>query len=716
LYFRCSFAWASFVLAFFVAFTQGVVSVEASVWYQNIAQSEGDSSVSPARKAEVVESLRERFPSRNGARATGYWWNKGVKACRLSVERSGDGVRWRTEQCYSTEGYADSILVVEALFSEEQIVSTNVYGSFEEIDGKRAFVRNPTQASVASLGIGSPVSSGGVYVLDCGLCFGFIRDGRALVDIHQKRFLDECSVQRHADGFLVVHGPSKFEFLLSPELKLILFRRPEYSFGADLKPTLLYTLTFRLMPGEVTEDGRFLVFEVCSSDDPGKKWEERYFICDLDNEVDLTNFRHARIAEGAPVFPVGTNPVTREKLKPRFFHDGKAVFLVDPDAASEIDKILERSLKPVPAEPASLETNVAPSGPDDVRKPLARIPYLRTASAADCGLYSLAIAAAKLNVDIPLDSLVENHDYALGGGSSVAQLNAAASDFGLYSYSVRFANFQDLLKVDRPAILHCGNSYQAEGVSHWSAILDTNSEERSVLWADLPNEPEWISEAELLTTWDGTAIFISDQEFDSLALIRLRLLPNLKFLLIVFAALVSLSAARHFFGTTKLRENHNDVGKLGFLTSLGLLTAFGFAAGVLWLLLCDSSFFKNANAVAITAGKVAGNSNALIEEWNSLPELDSSVLFVDARIPRDFKRQHIEGAINLPVDCSLLELRSAWKKASNAEVCVVYCQSSQCPYADRVAERLGMMGHKDVVIYRPGFVNLPSDLLVPEIE
>ena len=641
-------------------------------------------------KSDYVELLRSYFPKRSGVAVDSFWYWEGEKISAIRAENSLDGRRWRTASWSTSQGA--TVSVSEAIATSGQIVQTTISGSFEDRESQKNFVREPTKKSVALLAEGNCDSHGGVYLLDCSLMFGRIRKQKALVDLHRQDFVQDCRLEKQdSDGnVMLAHVPSGFQFRFNEKKQLVEVRRPEFSFAADGSSSLMHTVVLKPVLEKRHSDGGLHEFEVCFSTDPKNKWVENYRITELPSGAGLEQFAFSNVSDGDPVFPLGTNQLERANLKMRFFHKGNAVLLVDPKAELEIQKVLE-----------------GVSDFDDSGRRLKRVPYLRSDSSADCGLYSFAIAAAKQGVAVPIDELVGGDSYATNSGSSVAQLRKACSDFGVNSFSLRMGTFDHLAFNECPAILHCGNSYQAERVSHWAAVLEVDREQRKVLWADLPHEPIWISEAELMTTWDGTAVFISKEPFEKTlsASFALRWQPILPSIFFVAVALVALSITPRF-RTPKVGGDQ----RLSLPVNALLYLAFALILGVSWLGVAKLSFFHHPDAVAMTTGKVDAPEESF-EEWMSFPSDHKEFLVVDARIPRDFNRQHVKGALNLPVDCSLVELKRAWEKAKDSEMCVVYCQSEKCQYSDRIAERLRFMGHGNIVIFRPGFAGVQADLL-----
>lgn len=72
---------------------------------------------------------------------------------------------------------------------------------------------------------------------------------------------------------------------------------------------------------------------------------------------------------------------------------------------------------------------------------------------------------------------------------------------------------------------------------------------------------------------------------------------------------------------------------------------------------------------------------------------------VDVLSKESFEKEHIKGAISIPVD----EIeKKASKLLKKAEKIVVYCASFDCQASTHAAQRLSAMGYKNVLDYKGG--------------
>ena len=72
---------------------------------------------------------------------------------------------------------------------------------------------------------------------------------------------------------------------------------------------------------------------------------------------------------------------------------------------------------------------------------------------------------------------------------------------------------------------------------------------------------------------------------------------------------------------------------------------------------------------------------------------------VEVLSPDSYKKGHIPGAINIPVDKLKTEAKKQLKKT---DTIVVYCASYTCHASTNAAALLGKMGYKKVLDYKAG--------------
>ena len=668
-----------------------VFSTNADSWSNN--QADGNPPRDSELMAKLVDQLRIDFPSRRGVRLTqfgGMFADPERKSLHTVIEVLPDRSRWRTIIGQNMQHGQNNYLVRENLISRTQMIQCSSFGQSEF--GIREYVPDKKLKSVPVLFMGDMEDAGAGRLARLELLFGMIPNRKRLVDLHSEKFVVESKIEVSSESDLLIHKPSGIVFKFNKENTLTSVTVPEYK--VDSEGTLSPWFDWKFEPTDRRhDDGGLRGMQATTSD--GKRSGlvfDHVIIEPLGNNETLQDFSIYKVKEGSKVSPVD------DKLAEKFFiySNGQAIFSVDEDAEREIESVLS----------VQSENSVEKRLDGDSVESLKRFSYLRSSSSAHCGLYSFAIAAAQLGTRVSLDDLI-NGDYTSDRkGSSVADLMSAATYFGLHAQSIRFADLEILAEIGKPAIIHSGNSYQIEGVSHWMTVLEVDQESRCALVADLPHKPKWLSESELLAWWDGTAILVSNEPIKTGRLTLIRIKAMFPILVVLSMLLITGWLYKKFC------SDSSATLKLG--SSTVLLLVVSFAAGASWQLLSNNSFLKNPSAVAMVKGKAFDQNIEQLEErwlWDPEWQSDSNCLILDARLPSDFVVAHVDGAVNLPPDCSLMELQSVWEKAATSPTIIVYCLSEKCSYSHQVASRFIHMGHDNVLIYRPGFIKIPLETI-----
>ncbi len=75
---------------------------------------------------------------------------------------------------------------------------------------------------------------------------------------------------------------------------------------------------------------------------------------------------------------------------------------------------------------------------------------------------------------------------------------------------------------------------------------------------------------------------------------------------------------------------------------------------------------------------------------------------------RDYETGHLEGALSIPVDSNDVYRHKVTNNIAKDTRIVLYCQSSGCQYAEKVAVRLIADGFTNISIYKGGWMDWMS--------
>jgi len=303
--------------------------------------------------------------------------------------------------------------------------------------------------------------------------------------------------------------------------------------------------------------------------------------------------------------------------------------------------------------------------------------------------------------DVDYPDLVKPEYYGRLMGSSLAELNRAAKDYGLYAGVVTRLTTRALRDCPYQAILHVRRGLESKEYDHYQLYLGTENGKAKMF--DPPGDVKLVAFSELAPLWDGYALFVSPRPFDVDAIFtadRQRLL-----LFAVVGGLILLAA--HLGRRLWLAV----AGNLPRRWSLGL-TAGQAAVLALAALLCGGFYhFSNeegllANAAATKSFQkaYAGGFIPRISETKTRKLLGTGTVFIDARLAADYERGHLDGAISVPVDGNDAIWRQRTADIPRDARVVLYCQSAGCKFAERVGIKLIEDGFTNLSIFKGGWV------------
>lgn len=316
-----------------------------------------------------------------------------------------------------------------------------------------------------------------------------------------------------------------------------------------------------------------------------------------------------------------------------------------------------------------------------------------TITAPYCGILSLYAAMKYEGVNATFASFVSPTYVGSSQGSSLAELQACATN--MHCYAVPVAGIDEgFLKSSRhPVILHVKSTYRSAEADHYVVILRSDGDQFRVL--DPPGPVETLSASELLLRSDGLGLVISKDPISSgSVLLARRLIVG-----ILAAALFLGCLLWATFQTDEIRSNGgNAVYAKRAASQAGIIILFSCATGFI------AKSVTHASASPAWASS-AGRDFALISFEQLKDRLNQHRgIIIDARHTEDFDAGHIEGAINIPVDMSEGERRRVLASVSKETPVAIYCQSSGCPYSGEVAAMLETDGYQSLSIFRGGWL------------
>lgn len=306
-----------------------------------------------------------------------------------------------------------------------------------------------------------------------------------------------------------------------------------------------------------------------------------------------------------------------------------------------------------------------------------------------CGIYSVSRALQLLGDDIQPIDLWDARYVGSTSGSSPDELVLAVKNFGANSVLASNLTCFDVLAVECPLIANVRSSVDRNVFDHWVCVVPDRT---GLLVYDGPAKAYSISNGEFLSIWNGVGIFVSKQKSVWFWFIGARAVLLTTLLLIA---------------SSILARTHQ---RFQALAALPAAATFGITFG--FVLVASSATFQyvhigeshsRAVKAALMPFKKCSTQVCSMERLQVAAH-DPSILLVDARMERDFKRSTIPNAVNIPVTASLDRISGfVGEIPKNTEI-LVFCHSLKCDFDVSLATRLCLLGFSNVCISEAGYV------------
>lgn len=307
-----------------------------------------------------------------------------------------------------------------------------------------------------------------------------------------------------------------------------------------------------------------------------------------------------------------------------------------------------------------------------------------------CGIYCVYCALKSVGVDCQFNDFLSSKYVTSSAGSSLTDLQAAVESKGAFAEARSGLTAADLVESPCPVVLHVADERRIGIYNHWVLYLGTENGMARIV--DAPHQLELLPYAELLARWDSIGLFISKEPIATGSIKARQVLSTS--LLIGAAGGLALLGYRRGPVRTRLAMPLQVLAICG-----GALVASG-----MYHLLVPTGLLRNATAVELVQ-----QSHLPIE----LPEVSEVALassegskrptIVDARFEDAFEQGHVPGALNIPLHASRVERLALLQNVVKDDEIVIYCETSQCPYAELVGRSLVVDGYKNVRLYREGW-------------
>jgi len=319
---------------------------------------------------------------------------------------------------------------------------------------------------------------------------------------------------------------------------------------------------------------------------------------------------------------------------------------------------------------------------------------------AYCGIYCLYMTMKFFDVDIESRQLFKPEYIGSRKGSSLAELQKAARDNGLYAVPLEKLTSRELRRSSFPVILHVKSSSDKKDYDHYELFLETQNGQARL--CDPPQPVRLAPFYELAPRWDGTGLIVSAKPID----LGILFAPARKRFIIYAAIAIAVILGvrwgrRHWLMSTATISRRQLLG-LSAAQGAGLVL-LALLSGMVYHFVNDEGFLAHPNATASIEQAHLGSFIPKITGKEARELLNADTVFIDARPNDDFKAGHLQGAINVPVDIGDDERYKAMTGLAKNVHIVVYCQSDGCKSAEKVAIKLMSDGFSKVSLLKGGW-------------
>lgn len=317
-----------------------------------------------------------------------------------------------------------------------------------------------------------------------------------------------------------------------------------------------------------------------------------------------------------------------------------------------------------------------------------------------CGLYCLYATMKLAGREIDFVQLVKPEYIGSPKGSSMAELKKAVEDSGMYAMPVDRLTSRVLHNCPHPVILHVKSDVTSKKYDHYELFLGTENGRAKIF--NPPEPVRLVPFRELAPRWDGNGLIISAKPIDLGSIFAPTRKRFMMYAAIAVAFILAVHRGRRRWLPTKVLNSRRKLWGLSIAqgTALGIMALL---CGMVYHFANDEGFLAHANATASTQKAHQGNFIPKINEKKVYKLLDTDTVFIDARLARDFEKGHLEGAINIPVNNNDNDRQKAMADIAKDARIVVYCQSTGCKFAEKVAIKLMEDGFHNVSIFKGGW-------------
>jgi rhodanese-related sulfurtransferase len=286
-------------------------------------------------------------------------------------------------------------------------------------------------------------------------------------------------------------------------------------------------------------------------------------------------------------------------------------------------------------------------------------------------------------------------------GSTLAELQKAAEDHGLYAAATGKMTTRALRRCLYPVILHVRPNADSKEYTHYELFLGVEDGKAKLL--NPPGPAELVSFESLAARWDRNGLIVAAEPININRIYAPARMAFIGYAVIVIGSIVLLHWSKRTLPTGIAATRIRMLGLS--MTQGALLCVAALVGGATYRLAGGSGLLGDTGSTQAIQRAHAVTFIPKIGQSRCDTFLRKGAVLIDARFVADYRLGHVDGAVNIPVDANDAQREKIAASIPKDARVVVYCQSARCGFAGNVAVWLRQRGFANVVVYRGGWVD-----------
>jgi len=300
------------------------------------------------------------------------------------------------------------------------------------------------------------------------------------------------------------------------------------------------------------------------------------------------------------------------------------------------------------------------------------------ASGNDCGFYCVLAACHALGKPTDSRSLFGQHVNSTNAGSTANDIVRVFHEVGVSAYASSMLSLDAIMQTGCPVLLHLRSMDGKQG-NHW--VLFLGFEDDKAIVFDAPGIFR-IDLADLKPFWSGNCVVADADTSKRITFLSYGLFQRISQLLFPMVIVAMLSWFEHY-RNSPLR--HLEVRKSAI-------------SAILIIVACGAGAYLHARMSEISLSSHVRDCLSMhsSQDIRYIADIETVQLspgqLIDCRFPRQFREGHLAGARNFPVNSGIIAWLEFCAHAPDDAPLIVYCQNSNCGWADETCRRMCCMG------------------------